>query len=69
MALVPDALVSPTPRSHTRAVTCPGASMRATWTFVRFGKRGWVSSSGPIAREVVGIADHDRVRVADATRG
>ena len=41
------AVVSPTPRSQTRAVTSPGPSMRATCTFVRFGKRGCVSSSGP----------------------
>ena len=47
-ALVPDALVSPTPRSHTRAVTRPGPSTRTTCTFVRFGNRGCVSSSGPI---------------------
>ena len=45
---VPEALVSPTPRSHTRAVTRPGESTRATCTFVRCGKRGCVSSSGPM---------------------
>ncbi len=46
-ALEPDAVVSPTPRSQTRAVTSPGASTRATCTFVRCGKRGCVSRSGP----------------------
>ncbi len=56
-ALEPDAVVSPTPRSQTRAVTSPGASMRATCTFVRFGKRGCVSSSGPIVGSSRGIAD------------
>ncbi len=64
-ALEPDAVVSPTPRSQTRAVTSPGASTRATWTFVRFGKRGMRLEQRPDPREVVGIADDDRVRVAD----
>ena len=40
VTLVPDAAVSPTPRSHTRAVTSPGRSTSATWTFVRSAKRG-----------------------------
>ena len=47
-ALVPDEAVSPAPRSQTRAVTSPGPSIRATWTFVRSGNLGCVSSSGPI---------------------
>src|ERR1700745_3696909 len=47
-ALEPDAVVSPTPRSHTRALTSPGPSMRATCTFVRSGKRGCVSNRGPM---------------------
>ncbi len=67
-ALVPDAAVSPTPRSQTRAVTSPRRSTRATCTFVRSGKRGCASSRGPSSpiwlgsplTTACGIADRDR---------
>ena len=46
-ALVPDEAVSPTPRSQTRASITSSATARATWTFVRRGKRSCTSSIGP----------------------
>ena len=67
-ALVPDDSVSPTPRSQTRAVTSPGASTRATCTFVRFGKRACVSSQRADRADLGRVAEHDRVRVADRDR-
>ena len=67
-ALVPDDSVSPTPRSQTRAVTSPGASTRATWTFVRSGKRACVSSQRADRADSRRVAEHDRVRVADRDR-
>ena len=67
-ALDPDAVVSPTPRSQTRAVTSPGRSTRATCTFVRSGKRGCVSSRGPSSSDLARVAHHDGVRVADRDR-
>ena len=46
-ALEPEALVSPAPRSQTATVTSCGPSTRTSWTFVRSGKRSFVSSCGP----------------------
>ena len=44
----PDAVVSPAPRSHTRRSDLVASRRGATsWTFVRSGKRGCVSISGP----------------------
>ena len=63
-ALVPDDGVSPAPRSHTSAVTSEGPSKRASWTFVRSGKRGWRSTSGPRRRSSAGQA-RARARRAD----
>ena len=67
-ALVPDAVVSPTPRSQTRAVTSPGPSTRTTWTFVRFGKARMRLEQRADLADPCRVADHDRVRVADGDR-
>ena len=53
-ALVPDALVSPTPRSQTRTVRRSGARRRATtWTFVRFGEAHVRLEQRPEPRDVL----------------
>ena len=67
-ALVPDDAVSPAPRSHTRASISPSPSRRATWTFVRFGKPRVRLEQRADARQVVGVAFDDGVRVADVHR-
>src|SRR5262249_15193519 len=46
-ALLPEARVSPAPRSQTRTRTRGGPTTRASCTLVRRGKRGWCSSAGP----------------------
>ena len=46
-ALVPEALVSPAPRSQTPTVSSCSPSTRTSWTFVRSRKRSWCSTSGP----------------------
>src|SRR5215213_497905 len=51
-ALVPDAEVSPAPRSQTLTVSACGPSTRTSCTFVRSGKRWCVSSAGPSCRSV-----------------
>ena len=58
---------SPPPRSHTRAVTSPGASTRTTCTFVR---RESVDASRARARRSAARPGrrHDGVRVADVDR-
>ena len=70
-ALEPEALVSPAPRSQTSTVSSFGPSTRTSWTFVRSGKRSFVSISGPSrsSSSRLGVAPHDRVRVADRHRG
>jgi hypothetical protein len=46
-APVPQASVSPEPRSHTRILMRPGESTRTNSTLVLLGKASWSSSLGP----------------------
>src|SRR5579862_4193265 len=48
-APVPQALVMPTPRSHTRMTRWPRSRTVTTSTLVRAGNIGWASSLGPSA--------------------
>ena len=68
-ALVPDAAVSPTPRSQTRAVTTPGPSTRDDLHVRALREARMRLEQRPELRRSVGVADDDRVRVARPRRG
>ncbi len=71
-APVPQAWVSPTPRSNTRRRTCPRPMISRKPTFTRRAKRGCDSSAGPmVATGAVATLAHidDRMRIAHRRDG